>query len=431
MDSNFPALIDAEIIRTDPGPAPKNFEETRFLSRRTELYGSSFVRCAHSVGQLFAEVHGEEVRMNRVLARCVGAAGELSTAEELELEDEDPTQNWRERLALEGIVGRSRALAAVFEAVAAAAPFDMAVLLTGPSGCGKSMLARAIHENSNRKKGPFVALNCGALDEHLIISELFGTEIGGHSTATRRNEGKVAAAEHGTLFLDEIAELPLSAQAMLLELTQSKTYYRLASNQPTQANIRLIAATNADLEERVRMRQFREDLLFRLDVIRIAVPSLSERREDLLPLAEAACTKVSHRLGLPLLPLSGEARAAVRGAEWAGGIRELENKMQRAVVFAHGHRATQIEAPHIFPQYRRTVQIRDRSNLTLQEAKQQFQKDFIERALEESAWNVAAASRRLGVTRSYVHKMIKVYGIRRPRGALSSIADTESSSNLG
>ena len=199
----------------------------------------------------------------------------------------DPTLPWRQRLGGVPLVGRSRAFAELLRQVSLAAPLDIDVLITGPSGSGKSAIAELIARGSPRSAAPFVALNCAALPAELVESELFGAERGAHSTATRAMTGKVEAANRGTLFLDEVAELPLSAQAKLLQLLQARQYWPLGSSRPRAADIRVIAATNADLDQMVRERRFRDDLRYRLTVFTVRCPGLDERRADVPLLAEA------------------------------------------------------------------------------------------------------------------------------------------------
>ncbi|HYP90847.1 MAG TPA: sigma 54-interacting transcriptional regulator, partial [Polyangiaceae bacterium] len=201
----------------------------------------------------------------------------------------DPTRRLRSSLKLEHIVGSSEALAGLLREVALVAPLEVCVLLTGENGCGKTQIARTIHENGARARKPFVELNCAAIPEALLESELFGALPGSHSTATRRMDGKVGAARGGTLFLDEVAELSVSAQAKLLQLLQAGIYYPLGATEAVSADVRVIAATNANLKEAVAERKFREDLFYRLQVMPIRVPSLSERRDDIPELARHFC----------------------------------------------------------------------------------------------------------------------------------------------
>src|SRR5436190_2205360 len=213
-------------------------------------------------------------------ARHLAPLADRLLARQRERAGADSTAPVRATLRASDVIGRSAALATVLRHAALVAPLDVHVLLTGETGTGKSQLARVIHDNGPRAAHPFVTLNCATLPDTLIESELFGALPGAHSTATRRIEGKVGAAEHGTLFLDEISELAVSAQAKLLQLIQSRQYYPLGSAKPVRADVRLMAATNSDMGRAVAERRFREDLFYRLQVIPLHVPSLAARRQD-------------------------------------------------------------------------------------------------------------------------------------------------------
>src|SRR6185369_1188616 len=193
---------------------------------------------------------------------------------------------------------------------------------------GKTALARALHESSPRARGPFVELNCAALPEALFESELFGAEKGAHSTATRRMEGKVDAAKGGTLFLDEVGEIPLAVQSKLLMFLQSRRYYRLGGSAPIEADVRVVAATNANLEDLVQKKRFREDLYYRLNVLEVRVPPLRDRPEDVGPIADAIVRSLGKAHDRPI-PLSRAARTALAESEWPGNVRQLENAVQR------------------------------------------------------------------------------------------------------
>src|SRR5882672_5516852 len=221
-----------------------------------------------------------------------------------ERDDPDPTRPLRETLRLDNVIGRSAALAAMLLQVALVVPLDVTVLLTGDSGTGKSQIARVIHDNGPRSGAPFVELNCAAIPESLVENELFGALPGAHSGALRRVEGKVLAAERGTLFLDEIGDLALPAQAKLLHLIHAKQYYPLGSARPVLADVRVIAATNMDLATAVTERRFREDLLYRLQVLPVRVPALAERREDVPALAAFFCDMARQRHKLPHVTVS-------------------------------------------------------------------------------------------------------------------------------
>jgi Nif-specific regulatory protein len=291
-----------------------------------------------------------------------------------------------------------------------AAPLDVSVLLTGPSGTGKSLLARAIHANSRRANAPFVDLNCAALPETLIESELFGALAGSHSEARRNSPGKVAAAESGTLFLDEVGEIPYAAQAKLLQLLQSKQYYPLGSPQPVTADVRLIAASNEDLREAVRERRFREDLFYRLQVLPIAMPALAERREDLIDLAEHLLGAACRRHALATLRMTSAALRSIQAAEWLGNVRELEHAVEAAAIRAAGEGAGAVEPRHLFPT---TEPSEAPTPLSFRDATRWFQRELLERTLRESDWNVAEVARRLGLARSHVYNLIHAFELGR------------------
>jgi Nif-specific regulatory protein len=324
----------------------------------------------------------------------------------------DPTKSLRQALRLNDVIGRSPALAAVLRQVALVAPLDVNVLLTGESGTGKSQLARVIHDNGPRAGRPFVEVNCGALPENLVESELFGALPGAHSTATRRMEGKVAAAEGGTLFLDEVGDLCLAAQAKLLQLLQSRQYYPLGSAKPVHADVRVIAATNTDLQRAVAERRFREDLFYRLQVLPVRVPSLAERREDIAELAAFFCASVCERHELPRLMLSHNAIRAAEAAEWPGNIRQLAHAVEAAVIRAASDGSMQVERAHVFPESGERSE-EPAEVLTFQEATRRFQARLLRETLEETGWNIVETARSLDLARSHVYNLIRAFGLER------------------
>ncbi len=320
----------------------------------------------------------------------------------------DPTRPLRQTLHLDGVIGRSPILAALLKQVALVAPLDVSILLTGDSGTGKNQLARVIHDNGPRAGHPFIEVNCGALPETLVESELFGALPGAHSTAAHRIEGKVAAAERGTLFLDEVGELSQAAQTKLLQLLHSKQYYPLGSAKPLRADVRVVAATNTDLQRAVAERRFREDLFYRLQVLPLRVPSLAERRGDIPELLAFFCTGASARYGLPQLTVSRDAVHAAESAEWPGNVRQLAHAVEAAVIRCAGEAGTDLHRTHLFPDAPVPV-----TQPSFQAATRQFQARLLHDTLEETGWNVIETARRLDLGRSHVYHLIRAFGLER------------------
>ena len=355
----------------------------------------------------------EEREDAEIFARHLAQLAQRLLSERRRRDTVDATRELRAKLRLDGMIGRSAAFAATLKDVSLVAPLEVSVLLRGAGGTGKTQMAHLIHDNGPRARGPFVELNCAALPEALVESELFGAFPGAYTGATHRILGKVAAAEGGSLFLDEIAELTPATQAKLLQLLNSKEYYPLGSASPVRADIRLLAATNADLEQAVRDKRFREDLYFRLKVVQLRCPSLSERREDIRALLVHFCTLAAERNKLPRLELSPGALRAAEAAAWPGNIRELANCAEAALIRAAGEEASQVQAHHLFPEAE-VGAVPERAK-TFQEATRTFQAALLHDTLEELQWNVVEAAKRLDLARSHVYNLIKAFGLERRR----------------
>ncbi len=330
----------------------------------------------------------------------------------------DETRTVREEFRCPGILGHSHALADVLKNACLAAPLDINVLITGHSGTGKTALARAIAHNSPRAGGPFIELNCSAIPPNLVESELFGAEKGAHSMAFSHIPGKVAAAEGGTLFLDEVGELPQDAQAKLLQLLQDKRYFPLGSNKAIDANVRIIAATNADLRDMVKQRKFREDLFHRLQILPIRMPSLSERRDDIPLLAQHFCTKTCQEHGLGALRLSHRAEFVCQEASWPGNVRELGNAVAAAAIRAHGEGSDSVLPRHIFPEPE--DETNGAKRLSFQEETRRFQRRLLQDALEESSWNISKTAQGLGIARSHMYNLMAAHNLERRKEAKKS-----------
>jgi len=327
---------------------------------------------------------------------------------------DDPTRMLRAQLKLHNVIGRSEAMAAVFREVAISARSAKTVLLTGRSGTGKTQIARVIHENSPRAKHRFVDITCGNIRDSLFLTQLFGYRKGAFTGAERDSPGLVAAAEHGTLFLDDIDSVGHDGQAGLLQLLQSKQYYPLGQTTPVQADVRIIAGSHVDLQAAVERREFRQDLLFRLDVVTIRLPSLEERGRDIRHLAEGLCAEAWRTEGLAPRPLSRDALRAIETAKWPGNVRELEHRIGVAVERARYEDAMQVERRHVFPSTPCGASAPDRA-LTYQEAMRECQARVVRDALERTNGNVLEAARILDVSRAYLYDLIKVHDIKIER----------------
>jgi NtrC-family two-component system response regulator AlgB len=300
---------------------------------------------------------------------------------------------------------RSAALQAAFDTVRRAAASDAAVLLRGENGTGKGVLARLLHASSPRAGAPFVIVHCPTLSEELLASELFGHARGAFTGAVKDQPGKVETAHGGTLFLDEIAEIAPSLQAKLLRFLQDKQFERVGETATRRADVRVVAATNRDLEADVAAGRFREDLLYRLNVIEVTVPPLRERREDIPELARHFIAFFSREAGRPAPELSPEARSALVHYEWPGNVRELRNAMERAVVLMDGH---VLEAAALPP--RIAAAPAPGPDLGAEATLDDIEKEHIHRVLVRAA-SLEDAARILGIDPSTLWRKRKKYGI--------------------
>ncbi len=288
---------------------------------------------------------------------------------------------------------------------------DATVLLRGESGTGKDLLARFIHANSPRAKGPFVKIHCGALPETLVESELFGYEKGAFTGAVNRKQGKIELARGGTLFLDEIGEINPGVQVKLLRILQDKEFERVGGTDVLKTNARIIAATNKNLEEAMQRKEFREDLFYRLNVIPIHLPLLRERKEDLPKLVEYFIDFFCKELGRSSLEVSEEALAILISYDWPGNIRELENTIERAVILTTGSVITPQVLPHNIYQYkqRSTQFLSSSGERPLKEVMSDIEKQIIIKILAETGGNRSKAAQRLGISRRSLHYKLVEY----------------------
>ena len=316
------------------------------------------------------------------------------------------------RAGFKGIVYVSRAMEEVMSLVARVAVSNATVLVTGESGTGKELIAAAIHYASPRAEGPFIRVNLAALPETLLESELFGHERGAFTGADRRRIGRFEAAKGGTLFLDEIGDLPLQTQVKLLRVLQERVIERLGSNEPIPVDVRVIAATHQDIENLVREGRFREDLYYRLNVVRIHIPPLRERKEDIPVLVDAFLRRFSEREGKRIRGLTKEALDALVAYDYPGNVRELENIIERAVVLARGEYITLEDLPFTL---RPNGVVREREHrLTLNDHLEALEKSLILDALIKHQWVQTRAAEELGISERVLRYKMAKYGLSRP-----------------
>ncbi|TAN08517.1 MAG: sigma-54-dependent Fis family transcriptional regulator [Rhodanobacteraceae bacterium] len=307
-----------------------------------------------------------------------------------------------------GMVGASTAMAAVRERLCKFAGFDMPVLLTGETGTGKDVAARAIHARSARHAGPFVAINCGALPENLVQSELFGHERGAFTGASTRMIGRIEAAAGGVVFLDEIGDLPLEAQCNLLRFLEAHTIERVGGTQPIQVDARVIAATHVDLERAVREGRFREDLFYRLNVLHVPLPPLRERDGDAALLAQHFLDEFCAAHGVPRRKFSAAAREAITAYAWPGNVRELINRVHSAAVTAGARLLVPADLG---------LAVDAAGTADLQAARAQTDRETIVEQLRASGFNMSECARRLHVSRVTLYRLCRKYGLKTDSAA--------------
>jgi len=323
------------------------------------------------------------------------------------------------------IVGASPALARVLEMAKTVADSSATVLLLGESGTGKEMFARAIHHGSPRAAQPFVAVNCAALSQELLASELFGHEKGAFTGAIRQKQGKVEQAEGGTLFLDEVGEMKPELQTKLLRLLQEREFERVGGTRIIPVDIRVIAASNRDIEQAVKRGNFREDLYYRLNVVAIRLPPLRERREDIDGLVAFFLQKHAKESGKNLKTISEEALEALRSYAWPGNVRELENVIQRGIILSRSERIGPADLPAEVcggaagapagATPRTNEELKEAKRIAREGAAEEVERRFLERILRESRGNVTQAAASAGINRTLLQQLLKRYDIDRSR----------------
>jgi two-component system nitrogen regulation response regulator NtrX len=312
------------------------------------------------------------------------------------------------------LVGESPAIHALRIQIQSAAPSHGRVLIRGESGTGKELIARAIHRQSLRAERPFVEVNCAAIPDELIESELFGHERGAFTGATTKRRGKFELADGGTIFLDEVGDMSVKTQAKVLRVLQEQTFERVGGSETLTVDVRVIAASNKNLEEEIQRGNFREDLFYRLNVIPFEVLPLRDRKEDIVLLAEFFLGLFSREYGKREKTISRDALDLLLRYPWPGNVRELRNVMERMVIMVPRN---SIEVEDLETSLRIRVEPEPVEEMkgTLREAREQYEKKFILHRLQETHWNITRAAERLGIERSNLHRKMKGYGIESPR----------------
>jgi transcriptional regulator with GAF, ATPase, and Fis domain len=380
-----------------------NLSDTRsLLAVPLTIFGRFLGLIYLDTGDPNAKLDKDHLELMTAVAAISAVA--LENAREVErLEDEN--QRLKAEINIEhNMVGESAPMRTVYRFVSRVAPTEATALITGESGTGKELVARAIHRNSPRATKPFVAINCAALTETLLESELFGHERGAFTGAVAQKKGKLEVADGGTVFLDEMGELAPSLQAKLLRVLQEREFERVGGTRPVRIDVRVIAATNRDLAESVRTGTFRQDLYYRLNVVSIEMPALRERREDIPLLAAYFASRAGEKSKRHVRGVSPEARVCLTNYDWPGNVRELENAIERAVVLGSSEFVLPEDLPEAVLETEQPAGVNiARYHETIAEAKKQV----IMRAVEQAGGNYTEAAKLLGVHPNYLHRLIR------------------------
>jgi len=374
-----------------------------FVSKRRNGFSRSDVPVARRiVDHIVLAVSHEQ------LAEAVREAAEANTRADcldarVQMLTEELDSKTRNR-----VVGQSSQWLDVLKKATQVAATDTTVLLAGESGTGKEVVARFIHRASGRKNGPFVALNCAALPEQLLESELFGYERGAFTSAQTSKPGQIELAAGGVLFLDEVSEMSLASQAKFLRVLQEREFQRLGGTKMLRANIRVVAATNRDLQKAVERGDFREDLFYRLQVFDIRIAPLRERTSDILPLSEAFLQDIGKSFGRPPAGLTKDSRDALLAHTWPGNVRELRNALERAAILADGGL---IHGEHLALNSGGKLGASRAASTDLDTV----EREMISRVLHETRWNKSKAARRLGVSRTQLYHRMRKYDLEEPQ----------------
>ncbi len=342
---------------------------------------------------------------------------------ELEEENRRLAESGPRASPIQGLITADEGMLKVCRTIERLATVAVPVLLLGESGTGKEALARALHEMGPRAAKPFVALNCAAIPETLLESELFGHERGAFTGAVSRSLGKIETANGGTLFLDEIGEMPVALQAKLLRFLQDQVVERIGGRQPIKVDVRIVSATNQPLEQQAEEGRFRGDLLYRLNSVTVRIPPLRERGEDAMLLARWFLARFSREYGRKLRGFDSEAHAAIAAHRWPGNVRELENRVRRAALMAEGTMVTAVDLELAAPALSAEPEV----ELDLRTVRLRAERRAIETALARSEGSMAAAARLLGISRPTLYGLLETHGLGRQSAGMDPDADAAAS----
>ena len=387
--------------------------ESLLVNRVCSLLCVPLILREHTLGLVYLDTSNPAIVLDEGHLQLLTAAGAIAAVaienvQHLEwLQGEN--QRLHEEIDLEhNMIGESTRMRDVFRFIKKIAPADATVLIRGESGTGKELVAHAIHDNSERAAKQFVAINCAVLSEALLESELFGYEKGAFTSAVAQKRGRLELADGGTLFLDEVGELTPGTQSKLLRVLQERQFERLGGTRTINVDVRIIAATNRDLEEAIKTGTFRQDLYYRLNVIPLTLPPLRERREDIPLLAYHFVAKYSKKCKRLVSGISPETRNCLLAYDWPGNVREMENAIERAVVLGN----TEVILPDDLPESLLATSPPEQKLASYHEAVNEMKKQFILRAIEQANGNYTEAAKLLGIHSTNLHRLIRTLGLR-------------------
>ena len=412
MNMRFNAPVNKifkNLINICENIASGNYEQARRLFELTkfESYPSDIARLAEAFGLMLVKVEAREFHLETIIEKLKETQNELIQAQQqLKTENIELKQKLHKRLSFHNIIGKSRAIQDVIEKIKKTASTPFPVLITGETGTGKELIARAFHFSSCRLNFPFIAINCSAIPENLLEAELFGIEKG-VATGVNKREGKIRQAHKGTIFLDEIADLSLPNQAKLLRVLEENQIEPLGGRNPIPIDVRIIAATNKDLEDEISAGRFRADLFYRLNVIHINLPALRERKDDIPLLVKHFLKTTCSRLSINIKKISPSTMEILSQYNWPGNIRELKNEIERAVALSD---SDVIEPHDISPKLQNfKISSSIEKNLLVSPGTTllDMEKALIIQTLKKTNGNKSEAARRLGITREGLRKKLK------------------------